>query len=76
MVPNRADCINLTTFSSHANFNDLVKYGSSLKTNKLILVHGSKEAKKCLAENLRNAISKNNKTYRVIESFKGMMVRL
>ena len=76
MVPNRADCINLTTFSSHANFNDLVKYGSSLKTNKLILVHGSKEAKKCLAENLRNAISKNDKTYRVIESFKGMMVRL
>ena len=76
MVSNRADCINLTTFSSHANFNDLVKYGSSLKTNKLILVHGSKEAKKCLAENLRNAISKNDKTYRVIESFKGMMVRL
>jgi metallo-beta-lactamase family protein len=27
-VPNRADCITLSTFSSHACFNDLVKYGS------------------------------------------------
>jgi hypothetical protein len=42
----------------------------------LILVHGSKEAKQCLAEKLREAISKNNKTYRVVESFKGMMVHL
>ena len=75
-VPNRADCITLSTFSSHAGFNDLVKYGSSLNTNKLILVHGSTEAKKCLAEKLRPAISKNDKTYRVIESFKGMMIRL
>lgn len=75
-IPNRADCINLTTFSSHANFNDLVKYGSSLNTNKLVLVHGSPEAKKCLAEKLEEEISKNDKTYRVIQSFKGMMIRL
>ena len=75
-IPNRADCINLTTFSSHASFNDLVKYGSSLNTNKLVLVHGSSEAKKCLAEKLEEEISKNDKTYRVIQSFKGMMIRL
>ena len=75
-IPNRADCITLSTFSSHANFNDLVKYGSSLKTNKLILVHGSVEAKKCLATKLTDAISKNDKTYKVIQSFKGMMIRL
>lgn len=75
-VPNRADCITLSTFSSHADYNDLIKYGSSLNTNKLILVHGSSEAKHCLAEGLRPAISKNDKTYRVIESYKGMMIRL
>ena len=75
-IPNRADCITLSTFSSHAGFNDLIKYGSSLKTNKLILVHGSAEAKKCLAEKLADEISKKNNTYRVIQSFKGMMVRL
>ena len=75
-VPNRADCINLTTFSSHASFNDLVKYGSSLNTNKLVLVHGAADAKKCLAEKLEEEISKNDKTYRVIQSFKGMMIHL
>lgn len=75
-IPNRADCITLSTFSSHANCNDLVKYGSSLKTNKIVLVHGSAEAKKCLATKLAEAISKNDKTYRVIQSFKGLMIRL
>lgn len=76
LIPNRADCITLSTFSSHANFNDLVKFGSSLNTNKLILVHGSQEAKKCLIPKLTEAISNNNKTYRVIGANRGMIVRL
>lgn len=75
-IPNRADCITLGTFSSHANAKDLIEFGSSLNTNKLVLVHGSSEAKKNLKENLEKAISKNNKTYRVIESHRGMMIRL
>ena len=75
-IPNRADCITLSTFSSHANFDDLVKYGSSLNTNKLILVHGSTEAKQCLAEKLRDEISKNDKSYRVAEAHRGMIIRL
>lgn len=76
LVKNRADCITLSTFSSHANFNDLVRFGSSLNTNKVILVHGSKEAKRCLAQKLSDEISKNDKTYKVLESFRGMIVRL
>lgn len=76
LIPNRADCINLSTFSSHANHNDLLKYGSSLNTNKLILVHGSTESKQCLQKALKEQISKNNKTYRVLSSFKGMIVHL
>ena len=75
-ISNKADCITLSTFSSHANFNDLVHYGSSLNTNKVVLVHGSKEAKKCLSAKMADAISKNDKTYRVIESYKGMIIRL
>jgi len=75
-IPNKADCISLTTFSSHANYRDLVTFGSSLNTNKLILVHGSQESKKCLAEGLREAISNKNKTFRVINSFKGMTIHL
>lgn len=75
-IPNKADCMSLSTFSSHANYNDLITYGSSLNTSKLILVHGSAESKKCLAEGLRKAISERNKTFRVISSFMGMVVHL
>ena len=75
-IPNKADCITLSTFSSHAGHNDLIKYGSSLLTNKLVLVHGSEESKLCLADKLKEAISKNNKTYKVIPSVKGMVVHL
>lgn len=76
MIPNKADCITLATFSSHANFDDLVKFGSSLNTNKVVLVHGSPEAKKCLAGKLADAISKNDKTYRVVSAHRGMIIRL
>ena len=75
-VPNKADCITLSTFSSHAGHNDLIKYGSSLLTNRLILVHGSEESKNCLTEKLRMAISKNDKTYRVQAATKDMFIRL
>ena len=75
-IANRADCITLYTFSSHANHKDLIEYGSSLNTNKLVLVHGSSESKKNLSEKLKEAISKNDNTYQVISSFKDMVIRL
>jgi len=75
-VPNRADTISLSTFSSHADFNDLVKYGSNLKTNKLILVHGDIDAKENLKKRLKNAISENDRTYKVVCSEKDMVVDL
>lgn len=75
-IPNKADCITLSTFSSHANHDDLVKYGSSINTNKLVLVHGSMESKKFLAEKLRKAISKNNKTFKVTCANKDMVIHL
>lgn len=75
-IPNRAGCITLSSFSSHANQADLLQYGSSLNTNKLILVHGSEESKKCLAGKLGIAISKNNRSYRVLCSTKDMIVLL
>jgi len=75
-IPNKADCISLTTFSSHANSTDLIKFGSSLNTNKLVLVHGTAESKSALAKRLKEAISNNNKTYRVVMAFRGMVVHL
>ena len=75
-VKNNADCITLSTFSSHANRGELIKFGSSLNTNRLILVHGSEESKKSLSEDLRSEISKNNKTYKVSCSNMDMFVAL
>lgn len=75
-VKNNADCITLSTFSSHANRDELIRFGSSLNTNKLILVHGSEESKKSLAESLRSEISKNNKSYKVSCSNMDMFVTL
>ena len=75
-VPNRADTICLSTFSSHAGFDDLVTYGSSLKTNKLVLVHGDTDAKENLKKKLKDAISKNDNTYKVVCSEKDMVINL
>lgn len=75
-LKNNADCISLASISSHAGYKDLIKYGSSLDTSKLILVHGSIEAKNILRDGMQEAISKNNKTYKVQISNKGMFVKL
>ncbi len=75
-IPNKADCITMSTFSSHANFNDLLEYGGNLNTNQLVLVHGSVESKNCLKQHLKEEISKNNKTYKVTCSEKNMIIPL
>lgn len=75
-VENNADCISLTTFSSHANRKDLLEYGSSINTNKLVLVHGSTVAKNSLKEDLKYEISKKDKTFKVVASSKGMHVNI
>lgn len=74
-VENKADCISLGTFSSHANRNELITYGSKINTEKLILVHGSEVAKNSLKD-LKDAISKEDKTFKVVASVKDMVVAL
>ena len=75
-VENKADCISLTTFSSHANRKDLITYGSKINTEKLVLVHGSTVAKNSLKNDLEEAISKENKSFKVIAATKDMLIRL
>lgn len=75
-VENKADCISLGTFSSHANRNELLTYGSKINTEKLVLVHGSIVAKNSLKEDLKEAISKENKTFKVVASAKDMVIGL
>jgi metallo-beta-lactamase family protein len=75
-IANNADCINLSTFSSHANRDELIEFGSSVNCEKVILVHGSEEAKNDLATSLKEAISKKNKTHTVKCSTKDMVIHL
>lgn len=75
-IPNKADCITLSTYSSHANHEELLEYGSNLNTNMLVLVHGSRESKDVLSKELKNKISKNNKTYKVRVSEPDMSILL
>jgi len=75
-IPNKADVITMTTFSSHANYNDLIEYGSSMRCENLVLVHGDTEAKENLRRGLKDALSKKDKTFKVINSYLGMTVSL
>ena len=75
-VENKADCISLGTFSSHANRNELIEYGSKINTEKLVLVHGSQTAKNSLKDDLKTAISKQDKSHKVIVSSKDMVIHL
>lgn len=75
-IDNFADCITLSTFSSHANRKDLLDFGSEVNTNKLILVHGSDIAKNSLKHDLQEEIAKKNKTFKVVAATKDMFVRL
>ena len=75
-INNKADCISLSTFSSHASRENLIQFGSEINTEKLILVHGSEGAKLDLKADLEKAISKQDKTHRVVCSSKDMVVHL
>ena len=66
----------LGTFSSHANRNELIEFGSKVNTEKLVLVHGSVVAKNSIKEDLKEAISKENKSFKVIASSKDMVIYL
>lgn len=75
-VPLKANCIAMSSFSSHAPTQDLVQYASSMKANQIVLVHGESGVKKELADLIRQACSKQNKTTKVVPSTKGMTMEL
>ncbi len=65
-VPNRCKILNLRSFSSHMQQDDLVKYYSSIDCEKVYLVHGEKHAKETLRDLAQQATHKNNKTHKII----------
>ena len=70
-IPNRCGIINLTSFTSHIQYEDMLKYYSDINAEKICLVHGEMKGKIEFAKKLQDEISKKNKTSRVVIINKG-----
>ena len=75
-VKNKAQVININSLSSHMQRDDLLKYYSSMHTNKIYLVHGDMDAKISLAKDLKEHIANNSMSTGVCVVNKGTTVTL
>jgi metallo-beta-lactamase family protein len=62
----RCSTYSLKSMSGHSPFNQLLNYYSEINTPKIILHHGSTEAKNTFADALKDELSKKCKTTRVV----------
>ena len=62
----RCASYSLKSLSGHAPFNQLVDYYSSINCNKIVLHHGSTEAKETLKKRLEKELEKKCKSTRVV----------
>lgn len=73
---NKCQITNLCSFSSHMQRDSLLYYYSNIDCEKIYLVHGDMNGKIEFAKELQKAISKNNKTSRVICTNKDTVANL
>lgn len=66
----------LTSFSSHMQREQLLDYYSSVNTQKIILTHGSSQAKLDLKEDLEKLLAEKCKSTKVLISEKGMEIEI
>lgn len=65
-IPNRCRVVDLHSFSSHAQRDELLNYYSSVDCEKILLVHGDMAGKIEFAADLEEQISKKDRTSKVI----------
>ena len=70
-ITNRCNITNLVSFSSHMQYHDLLQYYSSIKCEKIALVHGEKANKPDFAKALQGKISQSNNCQKVVCVNKG-----
>lgn len=70
-ISNKANVLNLISFSGHMQFDDLVKYYSQIHCERLYLVHGDMEAKLKLKYALEERYREQGKTTKVVCVNKG-----
>ena len=73
---NKCCLVDLHSYSSHMQHDDLVKYYKSINCEKIILCHGDELAKKELKEDLEKALSDLCKSTRVIIANRGTKISL
>ena len=66
IVPNRAQIYSLNSFSSHSNYNQLMKYLIELDYQKVCLVHSDYESKVAFANKLQINLIVRGKSSRVV----------
>ena len=65
-IPNRCGITSLNSFTSHIQYDDLLKYYSDINAEKIALVHSEYNSKLEFAKELQEEISRKNKTGKVI----------
>lgn len=76
ILKNRCQVVELLSFSSHMQHNDLVNYYKSIQADTIYLLHGDKEARLELKEHLENELSKMCKSTKVKLINKSMVIKL
>lgn len=66
LVKNKAQIYNLKTFSSHANYNQLMDYYTTIRFNKIALVHGEQTHKVDFAHVLQDKLHDKGNAARVV----------
>ena len=72
----RCEVLKYNTFSSHKGALDIVNMMKQINTGMIVYHHGSKQAKHNAVEITKNELMKINKTTKVLESYKGMELKL
>ena len=72
----RCEVIKYNTFSSHKGALDIVNMMKQINTGMIVYHHGSKQAKHNAVEITKNELMKINKPTKVLESYKGMEIKL
>ena len=75
-VPNKANVVNLSSFSSHMPYSKLLWYYSSFDFDKIALVHGNFDDKVEFAKTVEEEKSKKNKSGKVICVNKSTIISL
>ena len=74
VVQNNAQIYSLNSFSSHSNYNQLMKYLLELNYNKVCLVHSNQETKVSFAHTLQDKLVEQGRSARVVATNLGTKI--